>query len=362
MYWANEIANTIIRRSPDKEVYTCACGISPSGSIHFGNFRDIATTLEVANELKRLGRKVRILFSWDDFDRLRKIPENVAAVHPDYEQYVGRPYVDVPNPFDSPETTYAAYFENEFMHSILPFKIDLDYKFQAVKYRNGDYKDHVITALKKRGEIFDILSSFRTQEELPGEREAYYPVSIYCPHCGKDTTVIRSLSDDCTTAEYTCSCGHHGTFDFTRNFNCKLAWKIDWPMRWMYEGVDFEPGGKDHASPGGSYDTSSVIARRIYGIEPPVFQGYEFVGIKGTTGKMSGSSGLNLTPATLLKIYPPEMVLWLYFRSEPTRGFDFCFDDGILRQYAEFDRMYSAYEAGTCDERTRIIMENSLIS
>ena len=30
---------------------------------------------------------------------------------------------------------------------------------------------------------------------------------------------------------------------------------------------------------------------------------YYFIGIKGTTGKMSGSSGLNLTPETLLKIY-----------------------------------------------------------
>ena len=38
------------------------------------------------------------------------------------------------------------------------------------------------------------------------------------------------------------------TWDFSKDFNCKLAWKIDWPMRWMIEGVDFEPGGKDHAS------------------------------------------------------------------------------------------------------------------
>ena len=44
----------------------------------------------------------------------------------------------------------------------------------------------------------------------------------------------------------------------------------------------------------------------------PLFQGYEFIGIKGATGKMSGSSGLNLTPDTLLKLYQPEMILWLY--------------------------------------------------
>ena len=58
----------------------------------------------------------------------------------------------------------------------------------------------------------------------------------------------------------------------------------------------------DHASPGGSYDTSKVIAKKIFNYEAHIFQGYEFIGIKGTTGKMSGSSGLNLTPETLLNI------------------------------------------------------------
>ena len=82
-------------------------------------------------------------------------------------------------------------------------------------------------------------------------------------------------------------------FDFNNEHNCKLAWKIDWPMRWMFEGVDFEPGGKDHATVNGSYDTSKEISKAIFNYEPPIFQGYEFIGIKGTTGKMSGSSGLN---------------------------------------------------------------------
>ena len=101
------------------------------------------------------------------------------------------------------------------------------------------------------------------------------------------------------TCEYTCKCGHKGTWDFSKDFNCKLAWKIDWPMRWMIEGVDFEPGGKDHASPGGSYDTSKIIAKKIFGAQAPMFKGYEFVGIKGTTGKMSGSTAVSYTHLTL---------------------------------------------------------------
>ena len=220
---------------------------------------------------------------------------------------------------------------------------------------------HLITALKKRGQIFDILDSFRTQDAEEGERDRYYPVAIYCPCCRKDTTTITWISDDCTKAKYTCECGHSGDWDFTKDFNCKLAWKIDWPMRWMYEGVDFEPGGKDHASPTGSYQTSKVIAKEIYGIEPPLFQGYEFIGIKGLTGKMSGSSGLNMTPDTLLKLYLPEMILWLYSKTEPTKAFDFCFDDGILRQYFEYDKMLTDCREGTANEAVQAIMYNCQI-
>ena len=365
MHWSDRIAQEIIRRRPDKEEYVCAAGISPSGSIHIGNFRDIATSLFVAQALRRQGKKAKLLFSWDEFDRLRKIPVNVAKVpRPEgekpWEEYIGCPYVDVPNPFDDGSESYAKYFEKEFEEAMKRFGIEMDYRYQGDMNRSGKYAEHVIHALKKRGEIFDILDSFRTQAAQEGEREAYYPVSIYCPHCGRDTTKITSLSDDCTVAEYECACGHHGTFDFTKDFNCKLAWKIDWPMRWMYEGVDFEPGGKDHASPGGSYDTSRVIAEKIYGYEAPVFQGYEFIGIKGATGKMSGSSGLNLTPDTLLKLYQPEVILWLYAKTEPTRAFDFCFDDGILRQYFEFDKQYKEYMEGKGDDFLNVVMESCL--
>ena len=366
MHWSDRIAQEIIRRRPDKEEYVCAAGISPSGSIHIGNFRDIATSYFVVKALRRQGKKARLLFSWDEFDRLRKIPVNVAKIaRPEgekpWDEYIGYPYVDVPNPYDDGCPNYAKHFENEFEEAMERFGIHMDYRYQAEMNRSGKYAQYVIHALKKRGEIFDILDSFRTQSAQEGERENYYPVSIYCPHCGRDTTKILSLSDDCTVAEYECACGHKGTFDFTKDFNCKLAWKIDWPMRWMYEGVDFEPGGKDHASPGGSYDTSRVIAKKIFDFEAPIFQGYEFIGIKGATGKMSGSSGLNLTPDTLLKLYQPEMILWLYAKSEPTKAFDFCFDDGILRQYFEFDKQYNDFMEGKGDEFLNTVMANCLL-
>ena len=360
MHWADDIAQKIIDRNPNKAEYVCAAGISPSGSIHIGNFRDIATSYFVVKALHKKGKKAKLLFSWDEFDRFRKVPVNVAEIKEGMDQYIGKPYVDVPDPYGCCES-YAKHFQKEFEASIKRFGIEMDYRYQAEQYRSGRYAEYIIRALEKREEIFDILDSFRTQEATEDERKNYYPVGIYCAKCGKDTTKITGLSHDCVHAEYECACGHHGTFDFKNDFNCKLAWKIDWPMRWLVEGVDFEPGGKDHASPTGSYQTSRIIAKKIFDYEAPLFQGYEFIGIKGTTGKMSGSSGLNLTPDTLLKLYDPEIILWLYSKTEPTKAFNFCFDDEILRQYFEFDKMMAAYRDGSADEHTSAIMEGALI-
>ena len=360
MHWSEEIAAKIIAKRPDKEEYVCAAGISPSGSVHIGNFRDIATAYFVCKALRKAGKKAKLLFSWDEFDRLRKVPANVAAVRDDFGKYVGMPYVDAPDPFGCHDS-YAAHFEAEFERSFAAFGIDIEFRRQAEEYRSGRYAEQIVHALRHRHEIFDILDSFRTQDSTAEEREGYYPVSLYCAECHRDTTHIISLSDDCTQAVYECKCGHKGKIDFTKDFNCKLAWKIDWPMRWKAEGVDFEPGGKDHASPNGSYQTSRIIAKKIFDYEAPEFQGYEFIGIKGETGKMSGSSGLNLTPEVLLHIYQPEVILWLYSKSEPLKAFDFCFDDGILRQYNEFDKMYTAVKDGTADDYVQGIMYNCLI-
>ena len=63
----------------------------------------------------------------------------------------------------------------------------------------------------------------------------------------------------------------------------------------------------------------------------------------------------------MLKLYDPEVILWLYSKTEPTKAFDFCFDDGILRQYFEFDKMLEDYRAGNASEFNANIMYNCII-
>ena len=191
MHWSETIARQLIERQPDKPEYVCAAGISPSGSVHIGNFRDIATSYFVCRALRRLGKRARLLFSWDDFDRLRKIPVNVAEVRPDMEQQLGRPYSQVPDPWGCCES-YAAHFEAEFERSLSRFGIPVDFRYQTREYLSGRYAPYVMRALAARGRIFDILDQFRTQQAAEGEREAYYPVSIYCPVCGRDDTTITA--------------------------------------------------------------------------------------------------------------------------------------------------------------------------
>ena len=132
MHWSEEIAQRIIERNPNKEEYVCAAGISPSGSVHIGNFRDVATPLFVVKALQKMGKKARLLISWDEFDRCRKIPANVQAVVGDsYDKYIGCPYVDIPDPWGC-HKTYAEHFEEEFLRGIAPFGIELDCRYQAI--------------------------------------------------------------------------------------------------------------------------------------------------------------------------------------------------------------------------------------
>ena len=235
-------------------------------------FRDVATSCFVCKALRKMGKKAKLLFSWDEFDRLPKVPVNVQAVAPELEACIGMPYVDVKNPFpDSPCKTYAEHFEQEFERSIGRFGIKMDYRHQAEMYRSGKYAQQCAHALKHRAEILKFLTATARRRQ-PTRSVKILSVSIYCPVCGKDTTKITSLSEDCTVAEYRCSCGHEGRFDFTKDFNCKLSWKVDWAMRWLAIGVDFRPGGKDHASPNGSYDTSKEISKAIFGYKRRSFR------------------------------------------------------------------------------------------
>ena len=345
-HWADAAAEKLIAARPDRDVYTCASGISPSGPVHVGNLRDLVTIQFVGKALAERGKRTRLIHSWDEFDRFRKVPTGLPA---EYAQYIGRPLTSVPDP-DGAYPSYARRHEQAFEDSLRPLGIRVDYRYQTALYTSGAYGTAIVEAVRARFRIFDIIESYRTDSSPPGRRADYLPLTVYCSSCGRDSTRVALVPNE-DRATYVCEdCGHLAELDLRTASNIKLPWKVDWAMRWRHEGVVFEPAGKDHATKGGSFEVASQISKEIFGYEPPVFQPYEFIGLKGITGKMSSSTGQLLTPGDVLEVYQPEVLLWLFARVPPNRAFDLALDDGIYRLYDEFDRCLAG-EASALDSR-----------
>ena len=71
-HWADQQAERIIKQKGDLDLYTCASGITPSGTVHIGNFREIITVDLIVRALRDRGKNVRFIYSWDDYDVFRR--------------------------------------------------------------------------------------------------------------------------------------------------------------------------------------------------------------------------------------------------------------------------------------------------
>ena len=76
-HWADATAERIVRQRGERDRYVLAAGITPSGTVHFGNMREIITPELVARALRRAGHAVRFIYLWDDYDRFRSVPANL---------------------------------------------------------------------------------------------------------------------------------------------------------------------------------------------------------------------------------------------------------------------------------------------
>ena len=336
-HWADVNADKIIREKGEKRLYTCASGITPSGTVHIGNFREIISTELVARALRDRGKEVRFIYSWDDFDVFRKVPKNM----PDpgrLEGYLRSSITEVPDPHGL-EESYARANEVAVEDLLPKVGIQPDFIYQAKEYGAGRYSAEIRTALEKEADIRRILNEHRTTP-LPAD---WRPVSVFCTSCGKDTTDVASWDGE-WSLEYSCSsCGKHEQLDLRQASTVKLPWRIDWPMRWWKEGVDFEPAGKDHHSEGGSFDTAEKVVKAVYGGLAPVSFQYDFVRIKGRGGKISSSSGEVVSLADVLEIYTPEVTRFLFAGTRPNAEFAISFDLDVLKIYEDYDKCERTY-------------------
>jgi lysyl-tRNA synthetase class 1 len=293
------------------------------------------TTELVARGLKKRGKKVRFIFSWDDFDTFRKVPANLPK-QDELAKFLFQPIVDTPDPFNEHES-YAAHHEKSFEAQLKKMGIELEPIYQAKKYRAGAYKEQIKETIRKKDIIAGILNKWRS-EPLP---ESWMPVSVYCEKCNRDKTTATAY-DGHNKLDYRCDfddCKHTGTLDLETTSRAKLPWRMDWPMRWSVEKVDFEPGGKDHSSQGGSFTTAKDIVKDVYGWKAPMYLQYDFVSIKGMGGKMSSSKGNLVTVNDVLDVYEPEMVRWIFASYKTNIDFGLSFDLDVIKNYEDFDRL-----------------------
>jgi lysyl-tRNA synthetase class 1 len=332
VHWADVFAEKVIREKGDKEQYVCASGITPSGTVHIGNFREIISVELVVRALRERGKKVRFIYSWDDYDVFRKVPANMPQ--PELlQQYLRKPITLTPDPFGV-EESYARRNERE-VEELLPLVgIEPEYIYQARAYRSSAYTEGIRTALEHREQLRAILDEHRTSE-LPKD---WWPVTIFCNSCHRDTTQVTAW-DGGYGLSYRCSsCGNEEQLDLRATAAVKLFWRIDWPMRWAYERVDFEPAGKDHHSEGGSFDTARRVVKDVYGFSPPTTFQYDFIGIKGRSGKISSSSGEVVSLRDVLGIYQPEVVRYMFASTRPNAEFAISFDLDVIKIYEDYDR------------------------
>ena len=333
LHWADQTAQKIIREVGECDEYTCASGITPSGTVHIGNFREIISVDLVVRALQKLGKKVRFIYSWDDYDVFRKVPLNMPQPEV-LEKYLRYPITATPDTFGRDES-YARHHEVD-VESMLPLVgIFPEFLYQSKKYQNGEYAEGMKKALDNRERLKEILNTYR--DENHKITEDYYPVSVFCASCNKDTTKITSWNGDWELG-YSCECGHAECVDLRKAKNVKLGWRVDWPMRWAHEKVVFEPAGKDHHSQGGSFDTARLVSQEIYGWKAPVSFRYDFIGLKGLPGKMSSSKGKVVSLSDVLEVYQPEVLRYLFASTRPNTEFVISFDLDVIKIYEDYDK------------------------
>jgi lysyl-tRNA synthetase class 1 len=356
---ADEVRAEGERRHPG-EVPTCASGISPSGPVHLGNLRELMVPHLVADEVRRHAAPCRHILSWDDYDRLRRVP---AGVPDSFAEHIGRPLTAVPDPCGL-HPNWAEHFKEPLRDALARLGVRVTEISQTQMYTSGAYTTQIVTAMRRRADIDAVLSRYRTKraadpdDDDPRTAAVYYPFRPYCASCGRDDTTVTAFDDETTEISYTCACGAQLGPTPIAQVAGKLAWKVDWPMRWAYERVTFEPAGNDHSSPGSSFTVGAELVSKIFGGELPLHFGYSFVGTSGSA-KMSSSAGGAPTPADALEIFEAPLVRWLYARRRPEQAITLAFDQEVGRVYDEWDALTRRVAAGKADAASAAVFARS---
>jgi lysyl-tRNA synthetase class 1 len=309
--WPFEEARKLLKRypsgRPDGAPILFETGYGPSGLPHIGTFQEVLRTTLVrrAYEVLTDGAPTRLVAFSDDMDGLRKVPDNLPnqgllAAH------LGQPLSRIPDPFGKYES--FAHHNNAMLRLFLD-RFGFDYEFVSAsdRYNSGGFDEALKNVLAHYDAIMAVMLPTLREER----RRTYSPVLPVSPRTGHVLQVpvevvdaaaglVRFADMDGETVEASILGG-----------GAKLQWKVDWAMRWVALGVDYEMCGKDLTD---SLTQSGKIAQVLGGRRPEGMIYELFLDENGE--KISKSKGNGLTIEEWL-MYGTEESLGFYLYREP---------------------------------------------
>ncbi|HEY1124042.1 MAG TPA: lysine--tRNA ligase [Sphingobium sp.] len=344
--WPYEEARKLIKRYPDGKrgadgsaaPILFETGYGPSGLPHIGTFNEVQRTTMVRHAYEEMtGAPTRLIAFSDDMDGLRKVPDNVPnqgllAAH------LGKPLTQVPDPFGKYES--FAHHNNAMLRAFLD-RYGFDYEFMSSTdmYRAGHFDNALRLILLNYQAIMDImLPTLRAERQrsyspvLPISQKTGIVLQVPVEVVEAEAGIVR-FEDYGDIVEQSILSG-----------GAKLQWKVDWAMRWVALGVDYEMAGKDLID---SVIQSSKIARALGGKPPEGFNYEMFLDEKGE--KISKSKGNGLTIDQWLT-YGTEESLAFYIYREPKAAKQLHI--GVIpRAVDDYEQFRASYAAQPVDKQ-----------
>ncbi|WP_225008742.1 MULTISPECIES: lysine--tRNA ligase [Novosphingobium] len=307
--WPFEEARKLIKRFPGGKKDASGAlvpvlfetGYGPSGLPHIGTFQEVLRTTLVrrAYEVLTGGHPTRLVAFSDDMDGLRKVPDNVPNKDV-LSANLGKPLSRIPDPFGTHES--FAHHNNAMLRAFLD-RFGFDYEFVSAsdRYNSGAFDEALKNVLRQ----FDAIQAIMLPTLREERRKTYSPVLPVSPTTGEVLQVpIEVLDAEAGLVRFTDANGEVVEQSILGG-RSKLQWKVDWAMRWVALGVDYEMCGKDLTD---SVTQSGKIAQVLGGRRPEGLIYELFLDEKGE--KISKSKGNGLT-----------IEQWLDYGSEESLGF-----------------------------------------
>ena len=311
--WPYEEARKLLKRYPNGKPggapILFETGYGPSGLPHIGTFNEVLRTTMVRNAFHALSdQPTRLIAFSDDMDGLRKVPDNVPNKAM-LAQHLGRPLTRIPDPFGTFDS-FAAHNNARLRDFLDRYGFDYDFVSSTDYYAGGRFDDAIRGVLRHWQGVMDVMLP-----TLRAERRATYsPVLPISPNSGVVLQApVEVVDAEAGTIAFTDEDGER-IVQSALGGRSKLQWKVDWAMRWVALGVDYEMAGKDLID---SVVQSSKIARVLGGRPPEGFNYEMFLDEKGE--KISKSKGNGLSIDEWLT-YGPDESLAFYIYREPKKA------------------------------------------